>query len=186
MAAMRHIASGRAPLVAGYVPPPRRGARLLDVGGAPGTYATAFAAAGWEVTVFDLPATLEAVARDLEARGVDRVGGDMTVGLPDGPWDAVYLGNVLHLFDRETARAIVARAAGVLGPGGRLAIQEMMLGRAPQAAAFAVMMLVSTAAGDTYAEEDYRRWMREAGVAPQSIVDLDGREHQLLIGRRDG
>jgi hypothetical protein len=93
---------------------------------------------------------------------------------------------VPNVFDREPARAIVARAAGVLGPGGRLAIQEMMLGRAPQAAAFAVMMLVSTAAGDTYAEEDYRRWMREAGVAPQSIVDLDGREHQLLIGRRDG
>lgn len=184
MGAMREVAAPRAPEVAREFAPPHEGARLLDVGGAPGTYGSAFSAAGWAVTVFDLPETLDVVRDDLEARGLSSVGGDMTRELPAGPWDAVYLGNVLHLFDAETAAAVVARAAAAVAPGGLVAIQEMMLGRAPQAATFAVMMLVSTPGGDTYGEQTYRAWADAAGLLPERLINFDDREHQLLIARR--
>ena len=184
MAAMRHISTPRAPVAAKELGSPPPGGRLLDIGGAPGTYGSAFAASGWKVTVFDLPDTLAAVAGDLAARGLSTIGGDATEALPEGPWDAIYLGNVLHLFDASTASAMVGRAAHALADGGVMAIQEMMLGRAPQAANFAVMMLVSTPTGDVYSEQTYRGWMRQSGVEPLRVVDLDEREHQLLLGRR--
>lgn len=184
MGAMRHIASVRAPATAEALAPGANGARLLDVGGAPGTYGSAFAAAGWDVTIFDQPEMLDAVVEDLQERRLNTIGGDVRESFPTGPWDAVYLGNVLHLFDRDTAFDIVVRAASTLAPQGRLAIQEMMLGHAPQAESFGVMMLVSTESGSVYDEQTYRDWMIGAGVEPESLTSLDDDEHQLLIGRR--
>lgn len=183
MRAMRHIGATRAPKTAEALAPETDGARLLDVGGAPGTYGSAFAAAGWDVTVFDQPEMLDVVAENLQERRLATIGGDVTQDFPAGPWDAVYLGNVLHLFDLETAFGIVARAASALVPEGRLAIQEMMPGHAPQAESFGVMMLVSTEAGSVYDEQTYRDWMIGAGVEPESLTSLDDDEHQLLIGR---
>ena len=55
MRAMRQVAAPRAPDSVAALGAPAPGARLLDVGGAPGTYARAFAAAGWDVTVLDRP-----------------------------------------------------------------------------------------------------------------------------------
>lgn len=184
MRAMRHVASTRAPRTAELLAPEAPGARLLDVGGAPGTYGSVFAAAGWDVTVFDQPEMLTTVAEDLRGRGLRSIGGDVRQELPDGPWDAIYLGNVLHLFHPEIGRDIVQRAGAALTPGGRLAIQEMMIGHAPQAESFAVMMLVSTGSGTVHDERTYRDWMVDAGIAPESLTSLDDDEHQLLIGRR--
>ena len=112
--AMRHIA---APRVAATVAAlgPGEGRRLLDAGGAPGSYARAFAAAGWEVTVLDLPDPLAAAGDDLRAAGVRAVAGDATRGLPEGPWEAVYLGNLLHLLEPEAAGALVERGRGGAG-----------------------------------------------------------------------
>ncbi|MDX6646400.1 MAG: hypothetical protein QOK40_2127 [Miltoncostaeaceae bacterium] len=182
--AMRHVARPRAPELAAALPPPRPGARLLDVGGAPGTYAFALAGAGWRVTVLDLPGPLEVTRSDLEAGGIAAVPGDMTEALPPGPWDGIYLGNVSHLFGPETAAALLARAGSALSPGGVLAVQDFVRGRSPRAARFAVSMLLATDAGGTYALHDYRRWLEAAGCPLERTVDIAGGEHLLLIGRR--
>lgn len=186
MRAMRAIAGPRADESAVALGPPRGHGRLLDVGGAPGTYARRFAAAGWEVTVLDLPETLEVGAAALEAAGVATVAGDATRALPGGPWDAVYLGNVLHLFDAATAAAVIARAADALVPRGLLAVQEVLGDRSPQGPAFGVMMLLSTAGGDAWGEAEYRGWMTAAGCPPERVVPIADGWHHLLLGRRAG
>jgi SAM-dependent methyltransferase len=186
MRAMRAIAGPRADESAVAIGPPRGHGRLLDVGGAPGTYARRFAAAGWEVTVLDLPGTLAVGAPALEAAGVATVAGDATEALPAGPWDAVYLGNVLHLFDPPTAAAVIARAAAALVPHGLLAVQEVLGDRSPQGPAFGVMMLLSTPGGDAHGEGDYRRWMGAAGCPPERVVAIADGWHHLLLGRRAG
>ncbi len=184
MRAMRQIAAPRvAPSVAALGAPPP-GARLLDVGGAPGTYARAFAAEGWDVTVLDQPRTLEVEGPGLRAAGIATVAGDATRALPGAAWDAVYLGNVVHLFDPATARALVARAGAALVPGGTLAVQEVLGDVSPQGPAFGVMMLVSTPGGDAYPEADYRDWMRAAGCPVERVVELQEGWHHLLLGRR--
>ncbi|WP_217923608.1 class I SAM-dependent methyltransferase [Miltoncostaea oceani] len=184
MRAMRQIAGPRADEAAVAIGPPRGHGRLLDVGGAPGTYARRLAGAGWDVTVLDLPDTLEIGAPDLHAAGIATVAGDATRGLPDGPWDAVYMGNVVHLLDPAEAAALVARAGAALAPRGLLAIQEVLGGASPQAPAFGVMMLLSTAGGDAYPEADYRAWMAAAGCPLERVVPIAAGWHHLLLGRR--
>jgi hypothetical protein len=166
MRAMRQVAAPRAAATVEALGPPPPGGRLLDVGGAPGTYALAFAAAGWSVTVLDLPETLEIGAPDLRAGGVEVVAGDATQGLPGGPWDVVYIGNVLHL----------------LGPGGRLALQEVLGDLSPQGPSFGVMMLVSTEEGDAYPRAAYEEWMAAAGCPLERAVSLEEGWHHLLLG----
>jgi hypothetical protein len=181
--AMRHIAAPRVATTVAAIGPPPPGGRLLDVGGAPGSYARAFAAAGWEVTVLDLPAAL-AVAGDLEGAGVRAVAGDATTALPEGPWEAVYLGNLVHLLDPGAAGALVARAGAALGVGGLLAVQEVLGDASPQGPGFGVMMLVSTPGGEAYAGADYRRWMATAGCPVDRVVALEEGWHHLLLGWR--
>ncbi|HEX2503861.1 MAG TPA: class I SAM-dependent methyltransferase [Miltoncostaeaceae bacterium] len=182
--AMRHIAAPRAPVTVAAAGPPPPGGRLLDVGGAPGTYARAFAAAGWEVTVLDLPGPLDVAGEGLPAAGVRVVAGDAAAALPDGPWDAVYLGNLVHLFDPDAAGALVARAGAALRPGGLLAVQEVLGDASPQGPGFGVMMLVSTPGGEAYTEADYRRWMAAAACPVERVVALEEGWHHLLLGRR--
>ncbi len=184
MHAMRRVAGPRAAVSARALGIPAPGARLLDVGGAPGTYARAFAAAGWQVTVLDLPATLEIGGPWLREAGIATVAGDATQELPSGPWDAVYLGNVLHLFAPAVAAALVRRAGDALPAGGLLAVQEVLGDRSPQGPSFGVMMLLSTAGGDAYPEGDHRAWMDAAGCPVEKAVSLEQAEHHLLIGRR--
>ena len=184
MRAMRNVAAPRAvhSVAALGAPPP--GARLLDVGGAPGTYARAFAAAGWDVTVLDQPRTLEVEGPGLRAVGIATVEGDATRALPGSDWDAVYLGNVVHLFDPATAGALVARAGAALAPGGTLAVQEVLGDLSPQGPEFGVMMLVSTEGGDAYPEAAYRDWMAAAGCPLERAVVIQEGWHHLLLGRR--
>lgn len=186
MRAMRDVSAPRAAATIAAAGPAPPGARLLDVGGAPGTYARAFAAAGWDVTVTDLPETLAIGGPDLRAAGIATIPGDVREALPEGPWEAVYLGNVVHLFGPEEAAALVARAAAALAPGGLLAVQEVLGDRSDQGPAFGVMMLLSTTGGDAYAEADLRRWMEEAGCPPGGAVEVAAGEHFLLLGRRAG
>ena len=184
MRAMRNVAAPRAPHSVAALGAPPPGARLLDVGGAPGTYARAFAAAGWDVTVLDQPRTLEVEGPGLRAAGIATVEGDATRALPGSAWDAVYLGNVVHLFDPATAGALVARAGAALAPGGTLAVQEVLGDLSPQGPGFGVMMLVSTRAGTPTPRPPIATgWRRRAARWSASVVLQEG-WHHLLLGRR--
>jgi SAM-dependent methyltransferase len=182
--AMRAIAARRVAATIRALPAPAAGGRLLDVGGGPGTYARAFCEHGWQVTVIDLPESLELGGEDLASSGVVQVAGDVTQGLPEGPWDCVYLGNVTHLFGPEVAAELVGRAGAALVPGGRLAIQEVVLGLAAPAALFGVAMLVGTRAGEVYDQRTYADWMAAAGCPLEAIVATEPDRHHLMIGTR--
>jgi SAM-dependent methyltransferase len=184
MRAMRRVAAPRARATVAALPAPADGGRLLDVGGAPGSYAIPFARAGWDVTVVDLAETLEVTGALLDRAGVAWVAGDITAGLPPGEWDAVYLGNVVHLFGPADAEALVLRAGAALRPGGRLAVQEVVSGLADPAPGFGVTMLAGTREGEAYGVDDLRRWMRDAGCPVHAIVAVEPRAHHLLLGVR--
>ncbi len=182
--AMRAIARRRVEATMRALPVPAAGGRLLDVGGGPGTYARAFCEHGWHVTVIDLPESLELGGEDLARWGVAQVVGDITTGVPDGPWDCVYLGNVTHLFGPAVAAELVGRAGAALAPGGRLAIQEVVRGLAVPAALFGVAMLVGTRAGEVYDQATYADWMAAARCPLETVVATEPERHHLLIGTR--
>ena len=105
---------------------PRPPARLLDVGGGPGTYAAPLARCGYRVHLVD-PVPLH-VEQARQAAGADpaagftaAVGDARTLAEPDRSQDAVLLfGPLYHLTDAADRRQALAEAGRVLRPGGRL------------------------------------------------------------------
>ena len=160
------------------------GARILDVGGGPGTNAEAFAAGGARVTVFDRPEVVELMRETLSAAGVEAEAGDMNEGLPAGPFDAVYFGNTSHMYGPEENRALFARMRRSLVPGGLLVVREFVRGLGEDAAFFAANMLVLTSRGGTYTAEEYERWLLEAGYGAVEYEPVAGRSSHLIFARR--
>ena len=50
------------------------------------------------MTVFDLPEVVDLMKEHLDEAGISAVGGDFNEGLPEGPFDAAYLGSVSHIY----------------------------------------------------------------------------------------
>lgn len=159
----------------------------LDLGGGPGHIARAFVDEGLEVTMLDTPETA-AYVRDAygleEVRGLRVVGADFLADpLPEGPFDIVLLSNVTHIYPEEENRRLLSKVAGVTGPGSVVAIQDFVRGRSPRAARFALLMLMKTEGGNTFGEDDYRRWLEEAGFSGMEVASLDA-ERQLITARK--
>ncbi len=157
---------------------------ILDIGGATGTVSKVMAGRGLEATLFDLPDAVDVVkdelARDFPA--VMPVGGDFNERLPGGPFDIAFLGNITHIYGPEKIKALFARVAATLNPGGLIAILDFVRGRSASAALFGINMLVNTSSGGTWTEVEYSAWLGEAGFVDIEICDLADRDQQLILG----
>jgi SAM-dependent methyltransferase len=160
-----------------------KNAHILDVGGGPGTYAEAFVEGGARVTVFDLPEVVELMKERLSAAEVSAVGGDFNEGLPEGPFDAAYLGSVSHIYGPEENLTLIKRVAGSLSPGGLIAIRDFVRGLSKGAALFAVNMLVNTQSGNTYTEEEYRGWLGAAGFQGVEVLPIPDKDTYFILAR---
>jgi SAM-dependent methyltransferase len=176
----RTIAAGSAALIGA-----RGVRRLLDVGGGPGDFAIAFAQAepGLRAEVMDLGPVLPIARGHILAAGLeDRVAvreGDLRTDPLGQDYDLILVSAICHMLDEAGNRDLLGRCVRALAPGGRVAIREFILDpdRAgpPQAALFALNMLVGTERGNTYTEADYRGWLEAAGcvrvVRPEPAGD---------------
>ncbi|MCD0452067.1 methyltransferase domain-containing protein [Actinocorallia sp. API 0066] len=104
------------------------GRRVLDVGGALGSYAVPLAAAGADVTLVDLP-EVAAWARTCVPPTVRVVEADVlevaACGAAPGSVDTVLLSHLLHdLTDAQCAR-VLAEARRALAPGGAVVVVEI-------------------------------------------------------------
>lgn len=160
------------------------GARVLDVGGGPGATAEALARSGAKVTVFDLPEVIYLVQERLERAGIRTESGDMNGYLPPGPFDAVYLGHVSHMYGAETNQSLLRDIHDVLAQDGLLAVRDFVRGESDGAELFAVKMLVFTPGGYTYTVEEYETWMSRAGLEDFEVEPVPGRDTHLVLARR--
>ena len=171
--AAMHSVSG--PMADGLVAQlgPLKFRRLLDVGGASGTWTLAFLRTVPEAiaTIFDLPDAIEQ-ARDRLAgtefvARVKLVSGDFYVDeLPDGV-DFAWLSAICHQHSRQDNRALFAKVYRSLVPGGRVAIRDVVLEpcrtKPRDGALFAINMLVNTAGGGCFTFEEYAEDLASAG-----------------------
>lgn len=161
--------------------------RVLDLGGGPGHMSREFARRGLDVVLFDRPETVEYVggAYELEtAPGIRLVGGDfLDDPLPEPGFDIVLMSNILHIYSPEQNRELLRKVAGVTRAGGVCAVADFVRGASPRAARFALVMLLRTEGGNTYREEEYAAWLREAGFHDPRMVDLDA-DRQLVTAIR--
>lgn len=141
--------------------------RALDLGGGPGTFSRELLERGWEVVLMDRPEVVDHVADAYGLAGLEGLelaAGDFLEEMPAGPFDLVLLANITHIFDDETDRRILRRAAERLAPGGVVAVLDFVRGVEPFSALFAVTMLMHTERGDTYPLQRYEAWLEEAGL----------------------
>ena len=158
-------------------------ATVLDLGGGHGEYALEFSRRGLRVTMQDRPEIIEIVSGDprFEEGGVDLFAGDFFEVLPPERYDLVFCAGVTHTFGGERNVELYRRLPPVLAPAGRLAIETILRGGHPTSALFAVQMLTVGGGADTHKQEDYRRWLEEAGFAAPETVKLDGGRRWLLL-----
>lgn len=159
---------------------------MLDVGGAVGHVARHFSRCGVRATLLDREDVMPH-ARDFlgdDGREIALVAGDFTESLPAGPFDLVYLGNVLHIYGPSTNARVCGLALSSLVAGGTIAVQDYVWGRSPRAARFAVNMLQATEEGGVWTEAEYRGWLGEAGFVRIEVLDLETAPVQLILGTR--
>jgi precorrin-6B methylase 2 len=167
-----------APVLAERLPLPD-GRMLLDVGGGTGIYSIAWLRHHPQLRaiVWDRPEVLKVAHEMAGAYGVvDRLEcrpGDMFRDPVPGGIDVVLLSNVLHDWDVPECRALIARCAATLPPGGRLLIHDVFLNDAldgPLPIALYSAALFCLTEGRVYSAAEYGAWLVEAGLRPGGII----------------
>jgi len=103
-------------------------------------------------------------------------------------YDLVLLTNILHHFDPAGCETLLRKVHRALAPGGRAVTVEMVPDESrvapPDAAAFALVMLAGTPAGDAYTFAEYERMFRNAGFARSELHDLAPSPQRAVISYR--
>jgi len=191
--AMRAHATYLAPEILSGVP--WTGIReVLDIGGGGGGYALALARRNpdLKVTVADLPDAVELtkdmIAGEPEARRIlFHPGNAYTDPLPEGPFDRIFISHLVHIYPADENRALVAKAARRLRPGGDLLLLDYFLNDAEtgprEAVLFRLLMMIGTPKGDCYRLSEAKAWLARAGLTPTAIRALP-RGNTLVVAQR--
>ncbi len=166
--------------------------RILDVACGNGIYGFTFAQKypQAQVTGLDWPSVAsvtEGFARQFGVAERARViGGDIfSVEIP-GQYELVIMSQILHHFDPERCRQLIARARAVLAPGGKLLISDFMTTAIdpaldPLPRLFAAQMLGLTDCGDTYAVSFIQSLLLEQGFTEVKAQPLKGLPIHCLV-----
>ncbi|MBN2427471.1 MAG: methyltransferase domain-containing protein [Deltaproteobacteria bacterium] len=179
--AMHVVGAKTAPQVVAAVNP-GNARRLLDVGGASGTYTLAFLAAEprMQATLFDLPPVIEIARERIEKAGcterVTLVPGDFNSDpLPAGH-DLALLSAIIHQNSPEQNRLLYQRVFEALEPGGRIVIRDYVMSpdrTEPRSGTlFAVNMLAGTEGGNTYTFEEIKEGLTTAGFTAIRLLQV--------------
>jgi SAM-dependent methyltransferase len=161
--------------------------RMLDVGGGHGRYSRRFADAGHTATLFDFPHVVE-YAQERHGEALGYIAGNFRDESADfgGPYDLVFLSNIVHGEPDQENRSLIARLASTLAPGGRLVIKDMFLdehGDNPENAVFfGLTMLYYTRGGQSPGVAQARGWLEAGGLVEPALATFD--RYQLLHARK--
>jgi len=156
---------------------------LCDVGGATGLLSVLVARRHPHLAClsYDLP-VVEPIARrwiekDAMAGRVQTVAGDfLAAPLPKA--DVVTMGMILHDWNLERKRHLVARAYDALPPGGAFIAIENLIDDARRENAFGLLMslnmLIEFGDAFDYTGADFWTWCREAGFTRYEVLHLNG------------
>jgi len=170
---------------------PLRFQRLLDIGGASGTWTIAFLRAVPDATavLFDQPQVIPLARERLTRAGlIDRVTlvpGDFYTDLLPGGADFAWLSAIAHQNSRRQNRDLYAKTHAALASGGVLAIRDVVMDDSrthPAAGAmFAINMLVGTEGGGTFTLGEFTEDLESAGFSDVHLVHHDPAMNSLVV-----
>jgi len=166
------------------------GKKILDCGGGPGTYARAFAAtrSELEVTLFDLPEAIP-IAQSLEGdQSLRYLSGDFFTDDLGGPYDGIFLSNIIHSWSAEENQQLLGRLSEALNPGGWLTIRDKYLDNnkagPPEAVIFGINMILSNNRGRCYTVAEVKAWMNRQGFSEIRYEKIGGHSELVIATKR--
>jgi 2-polyprenyl-3-methyl-5-hydroxy-6-metoxy-1,4-benzoquinol methylase len=164
--------------------------RVLDIAAGHGMYGVTVAKNNpqAQVTAVDWPAVLQVAKENAQAAGVGdryatRAGSAFATDLGEG-YDYVLLTNFLHHFDAATNEKLLRRFYAALKPGGKALTVEFVPNAdrvsPPMAAAFSIVMLANTDAGEAFTFEEYEQMFQAAGFKNCKLYPLAEMPQQII------
>jgi SAM-dependent methyltransferase len=193
--AMFQLARLSAPEVARSLRLPPEPQSLLDLGGGHGWFAAEICRRHptLTATVLDLPGSVrigrEIIAKEGMSRRVIHREGDLLTDDLGGPHDGILCFQIIHHLTPEQNLALFERVRAALKPGGIFAVLDYFTpaaDRKPDSAAFLGLHFYLTSTAATYAEDDLRGWLRQAGFEPPRRIRLRRLPIQALFEARRG
>lgn len=168
--------------------------KILDIAAGHGMFGISFATRNKqaEVTALDWKHVLQVAKENAEKAGVaDRYktidGSAFDVEFGSG-YDLVLLTNFLHHFDPPTCETLLRKVRAALADGGRAVTLEFIPNEdritPPDAAAFSVMMLISTPSGDAYTFAELEQMFANAGFSRSTLHPLPPTIQQVVISEK--
>jgi len=168
--------------------------RVLDIAAGHGMYGITLAKnnPNAQVTALDWPAVLEVAKENAQKARVSerysvRPGSAFETDLGEG-YDFVLLTNIFHHFDPQSCVQLMKRVHAALKPGGKAVTLEFVPNddrvSPPTAAAFSLIMLAGTDAGDAYTLAEYEKMFQEAGFRNTTPSPVPEMPQQVLISEK--
>ncbi len=168
--------------------------KVLDVAASHGMFGITFAKQNPNAKIvgLDWAPVLEAAKENAQKAGIAErftplPGSAFEVDLGTG-YDVVLLTNILHHFDPPTCEKLLRRLHAALKPGGRAMTLEFIPNEdrvsPPTAAAFSIIMLTLTDAGDAYTFSEYQRMFRNTGFAETTLHPVPDMPQSVLVSRK--
>jgi 2-polyprenyl-3-methyl-5-hydroxy-6-metoxy-1,4-benzoquinol methylase len=168
--------------------------KVLDIAAGHGIFGISVAKQNSTATIYaaDWKNVLEVASKNAQAMGVaDRYhllpGSAFEIDFGRG-YDLVLITNFLHHFDPPTCTSFMRKVHAALQPGGRAAIAELVPNpdrvTPPTAAAFSMMMLATTPAGDAYTFAELESISTTAGFARVELAPQEIGLDRLVIAYR--
>ena len=166
--------------------------KLLDVGGASGTYTIAFLRRNPEMKaiIFDMKEVIPLAQERLQEEGlldrVELVDGDFYQDeLPKG-CDLALLSAIIHQNSLNENFNLFQKVHRALNPGGVILIRDHIMEESrtkpPSGAIFALNMLVNTRGGDTYTFIEVKNTLEKAGFKEVKLIRSGGQMDCLVEG----
>jgi SAM-dependent methyltransferase len=169
-------------------------AKVLGLASGHGLYEIALARENpaAEVWLVDWPNVLQVAEENATKAGVrNRVhtipGSALEVDFGGG-YDLALLPNFIHHFDPPTAEKLLRKVHAALQPGGRVVILQFVPNEdrvsPPRAAAFSLVLLVTTPSGDAYTFSELDKMMRSAGFSATDHYELIPNFFTVVTGEK--
>ena len=145
-----------------------------------------------QVVAVDWPAVLEVAKENAAKFGVagrltTHPGSAFETDFGDG-YDFVLMTNILHHFDISACEELMRRVHAALKPGGKAITLEFVPNEdrvtPSMAAAFSLVMLSSTDAGDAYTFAQYEKMFGNAGFAKTTLHPVPEMPQQVLVSEK--
>jgi ubiquinone/menaquinone biosynthesis C-methylase UbiE len=171
-----------------------RPAKVLDIAAGHGMYGITIARKNpkAEVVALDWPNVLAVAKENAQKFGVAdrysvREGSAFETAMGSG-YDYVLLTNIFHHFDMPACEKLMKRVHAALTPGGKAITLEFVPNEdrvtPPTAAAFSLIMLAFTDAGDAYTFSEYEKMFRNAGFAKSTLHPVPEMPQQVIVSEK--